>query len=327
MRILFPLAVVIGLVLIAWIGWAVHLQGVFGIIIPYAAVAIFVVGFVMKVVDWASSPVPFKIPTTAGQQKSLPWIKHSKLDNPFTAWQTVLRMFFEVFFFRSLFRNLKVELRSGPSLIYGPTKWLWLSAILFHYGFFLVLLHHLRLVTYPVPGPIALFDKIDAMFQLGAPPLYLSSILLLIGVIALFLRRIIIPQVRYISLPNDYFPLFLIFGIVVSGMLMRYFIRTGIVAVKALVMGLATFHPVVPKGISPIFFIHLFLVCTLFAYFPFSKLMHMGGVFMSPTRNLPNNNRAVRHVNPWNPKVKVHTYEEWLEEYRDKMQEAGIPID
>jgi len=327
MRILFPLAVVIGLVLIAWIGWAVHLQGVFGIIIPYAAVAIFVVGFVMKVVDWASSPVPFKIPTTAGQQKSLPWIKHSKLDNPFTAWQTVLRMFFEVFFFRSLFRNLKVELRSGPSLIYGPTKWLWLSAILFHYGFFLVLLHHLRLVTYPVPGPIALFDRIDAMFQLGAPPLYLSSVLLLIGVIALFLRRIIIPQVRYISLPNDYFPLFLIFGIVVSGMLMRYFIRTDIVAVKALVMGLATFHPVVPKGISPIFFIHLFLVCTLFAYFPFSKLMHMGGVFMSPTRNLPNNNRAVRHVNPWNPEVKLHTYEEWLEEYRDKMQEAGIPID
>ena len=46
----------------------------------------------------------------------------------------------------------------------------------------------------------------------------------------------------------------------------------------------------------------------LFAYFPFSKLMHMGGVFLSPTRNLANNNRMRRHVNPWNPEVEVHTY-------------------
>ena len=36
----------------------------------------------------------------------------------------------------------------------------------------------------------------------------------------------------------------------------------------------------------------------LAAYFPFSKLMHMAGVFLSPTRNLANNNRMVRHVNP-----------------------------
>jgi len=327
MRVVVPLFLVVGLALTAWAGWAIHLQGLFGVLVPYLAALIFVVGFCMKVVDWAKSAVPFKIPTTAGQQKSLPWIKHAKIESPFTTGQVILRMFFEVFFFRSLFRNVKGELRSGPSLVYGPTKWLWLSALMFHYGFLMVILHHLRLATYPVPGPIALLDKIDAMFQIGAPPIYLSSLLLLIGVVALFLRRIIIPQVRYISLVNDYFPLFLIFGIVVSGMLMRYFIRTDIVAVKALVMGLVTFHPVVPEGIGAIFYIHLFLVCCLFAYFPFSKLMHMGGVFMSPTRNLPNNNRAVRHVNPWNPKVNLHTYEEWVEDYRDKLEEAGIPTD
>ena len=72
---------------------------------------------------------------------------------------------------------------------------------------------------------------------------------------------------------------------------------------------------------------HLFFVCTLLAYFPFSKLMHMGGVFMSPTRNLPCDTRAKRHVNPWNYPVPVHTYEEYEDMYRDLMKEANLPLE
>ena len=75
------------------------------------------------------------------------------------------------------------------------------------------------------------------------------------------------------------------------------------------------------------FFMHLFLVSVLFAYFPFSKLMHMGGIFLSPTRNLANNNRMRRHVNPWNPEVEVHTYRQWEDEFRDKIEAAGIALD
>jgi len=93
-----PLALVVALALIAWAGWAIHLQGFFGVLVPYLAALAFVVGFCMKVVDWAKSAVPFKIPTTAGQQKTLPWINYSRLDNPFTTKEVVLRMFFEVFF-------------------------------------------------------------------------------------------------------------------------------------------------------------------------------------------------------------------------------------
>ena len=58
---------------------------------------------------------------------------------------------------------------------------------------------------------------------------------------------------------------------------MRYVFKTDIVAVKELAIGLVTLHPMVPAGISPLFFVHLFLVCVLFAYFPFSKLMHAPG--------------------------------------------------
>jgi nitrate reductase gamma subunit len=143
----------------------------------------------------------------------------------------------------------------------------------------------------------------------------------------LFLRRVFNQQVRYISLAADYFPLFLIIGVTLSGILMRYFIKVDIVKVKELTMGLATLKASVPEGIGVIFFIHLFLISVLFAYFPFSKLMHLGGIFFSPTRNLANNSREVRHVNPWNPKVKLHTYEEYEDEFRELMKEEGIPVE
>ena len=69
------------------------------------------------------------------------------------------------------------------------------------------------------------------------------------------------------------------------------------------------------------------LVSVLLAYFPFCKLIHMAGVFLSPTRNLANSNRRVRHINPWDYPVKVHTYEEYEDELRDKMKAAGIPVE
>ncbi|MCJ7494252.1 MAG: menaquinol oxidoreductase, partial [Deltaproteobacteria bacterium] len=97
--------------------------------------------------------------------------------------------------------------------------------------------------------------------------------------------------------------------------------------VKELASGWFRFTPVVPDGIGLPFYVHLFLVCVLLAYFPMSKLMHMGGVFLSPTRNLANNSRTRRHINPWNSPVKVHTYEEYEDEFRDKMKTAGLPVE
>src|SRR5205814_300515 len=114
---------------------------------------------------------------------------------------------------------------------------------------------------------------------------------------------------------TDYFALALLLCIAISGIWMRYFARTDVVEIKQLALGLTVFAPVVPKQASAMMLIHLTLVSTLLAYFPFSKLVHMGGVFLSPTRNLANNNRMKRHVNPWNYPVKVHTYEEWEEEF------------
>jgi len=301
----------------------------FGIVIPYVAVAIFLIGFLYRVLTWARSPVPFKIQSTCGQQKTLPWIKHSKLENPSNSWEVFGRMFLEIFFFRSLFRNVRVDLiRDESKAIYWSSKWLWFFSILFHYAFLIVLLRHLRFFTDPVLSFVHILEKFGGFLEIGVPIMYLGGIILLVATIVLLLRRIFIRGLRYISLPSDYFSLFLIIGIAATGILMRYFTRVDIVTIKELTMGLVTFNPVIPQGdISPLFYIHLFLVSFLFIYFPFTKLMHMGGIFLSPTRNSSNNNRMVRHVNPWNPEVEVHTYEEYEEEFREKMKKAGLPLE
>lgn len=302
------------------------LQVVFGVIIPYAAILVFLVGFAMRVIGWAKSPVPFSIPTVAGQQKTLDWIKPSTVDSPYTSWGVVGRMALEILLFRSLFRNTKMELKDGK-LLYGSSKWLWLAGLAFHYSFLVIVLRHLRFFTEPVPFFVHALDKVDSILQIGSPLLYQSSALIVVALLFLLIRRLVNPQLRYISLPADYFPLFLILGVVLTGILMRYFIKVDIVGVKELAMGLATFKPTVPDGIGVMFYMHLFLFSALLAYFPFSKLMHLGGVFLSPTRNLPNNSRMVRHVNPWNYPVKVHTYDHYEDDFREKMIEADIPVE
>lgn len=330
---ILPLLATIALFLIAYGGAATGLEAFFGITVPYVAGIIFIVGVVYRVMEWAKSPVPFRIPTTAGQEKSLPWIKQNKIDNPSTTIGVILRMLLEVLLFRSLLRNTRFASTDGAKASYATELWLWIGALAFHWSLLVVLLRHFRFFLEPVPFSIQLLEKMDGFFQVGMPgagmlpAVFGTGIVLLAAVTYLFLRRILIAKVRYISLAADFFPLFLIIGVAVSGILMRYYIKADVVGIKALAMGVVTFHPIIPKGISPVFYVHLFLVSVLVAYIPFSKLMHMGGVFLSPTRNLANNSRMKRHVNPWNYPVKVHTYDEYEEEFREKMIEAGIPVE
>lgn len=295
-------------------------------VIPYAAVVVFLAGFCWRVARWAWAPVPFCIPVTCGQQKSLPWIRAAKFDNPSTRWGVLGRMAAEILLFRSLFRNQRARI-GGGRLILGETGALWFSALAFHWALLLILLRHLRLFLEPVPAFVNALERIDSFFQMGVPPLYLSDVILVVTLGYLLFRRFRDPAVRYISLFTDYFALFLLSGIAVTGILMRYFARVDVLSVKEFALSLAALRPAISQTLAPIFLAHLLLVCTLAGYFPFSKLMHMGGVFLSPTRNLKNNSRARRHTNPWNYPVKTHAYAEWEEEFRNKILAAGIPVE
>jgi len=327
-KIIYPLAAVLALVILVVIAFQfTSLHYLLLIIIPYLCGAAFVIGFVYRVIRWAQSPVPFNIPTVCGQAQSLDWVKQDKQGSPSNFLQLAWRMLAEILFFRSLFRNTRVEQPGPVRLVYGGNRWLWLGGLAFHWSLFIILFRHLRFFTEPVFTPVIWIADLDGIFQLAIPALFLTDFIILIAVTYLFMRRVAFSQVRYISLPSDYLALFLILGVVISGVLMRSIFKVDLIAVKELAISIISFKPMITGTIALPFYMHLILACTLVAYFPFSKMMHAPGILLSPTRNMLNNSRVQRHINPWNHPVRVHTYTEYEDEFRPQMKKAGLPLE
>jgi len=309
-------------------GW----ESTFAIYIPYVAVGIFILGLLHRMYKWARSKVPFRVPTTCGQQKTLPWIKIdtvNKLDNPSNNIAVVGRMFLEIFFFRSLWRNQRFELEEDRNRFrFDGNRYLWLAGLVLHWSLLIIIIRHTRFFMEPVISFVNFIEWFDTVLQPFFSVVYITDVLIIAAVTFLFLRRVVSPQLRYISLLSDYFALLLIASIPVTGILMRWFFNTDLVAVKELAMSVVRFDPVTPAAtLGLMFYIHITLVCAILIYFPFSKMVHLGGVFLSPTRNLANNNRSIRHVNPWDYPVGVHTYEEYEDEFREHMKKSGLPLD
>lgn len=327
MKVLLPLLAVITIVFLTFVSVELlNFKVIFGVILPYTTTIIFILCLIGRVIRWAGSPVPFCIPTTCGQQRSFPWVKHNRLENPSNTLEVLGRMAMEIFLFRSLFRNTRAELKDSH-LAQGSTIILWLGGIAFHYSLLIVILRHLRLFTEPAPLFLSSIESLDGFLQVGTPTLYLSGILLFLSALYLLSRRVFLSKIRYISLPADYFILFLIIGIATSGILLRYFVKTDVTSIKTFIMGMLSFSPKIPQNVGVLFYIHLTLVSLLLAYLPFSKIVHSVGILFSPTRNLANNSRIKRYINPWDYPVKVHSYPEYEDEFREKMKGAGIPVE
>jgi nitrate reductase gamma subunit len=172
MNVIVAALAVAALLLVVSLGVAgAGLEFVFGVIVPYAAVALFLLGFSYRILKWAGSAVPFRITTTCGQQKTLGFIKEDNLENPHNLMGVLGRMALEVLFFRSLFRNTKAKLTEDGDLAYGRDKWLWAGAVAFHWSFLIVLLRHFRFFAEPVPSFVWGLQSLDGLFKIGVPVL------------------------------------------------------------------------------------------------------------------------------------------------------------
>ncbi|MCL4394007.1 MAG: respiratory nitrate reductase subunit gamma [Chloroflexi bacterium] len=172
-------------------------------------------------------------------------------------------------------------------------KPLWAGAWLFHATLGLLLFSHLRYFLYPVPGLVV-----------GAQTLGLyAGYLFPVPLLYLFWRRLALKRTLFVSGIPDYSVLILLALIAGSGILLKFAAHVYLVDVKAFVMGLLTFRPVAPPA-QPVFLVHFLLVLALMLYFPFSKLMHAGGIFFSPTRYQPYKTLERRYVNPWDYPVE-----------------------
>jgi nitrate reductase gamma subunit len=237
-------------------------------------------------------------------------------------------MALEVLAFRSLFRNTRVEILPEKSkLNYIADKALWAAAMAFHWAMFVIVLRHFRFFIEPVPAWVEMLQDVDGFFQVGLPVYYGTTFVMVVGLAYLLARRFFDAKLRYISLPTDYFALYLLLGIALTGIVMRHVEKIDVVHVKEAIVGWASFQAIVPVGVGLWYFVHVTLVSALLIYFPFSKLVHAPGVFLSPTRNLANTNRVRRHINPWNPDIIGHTYAEWEDEFRDKLKASGYPLE
>ena len=124
------------------------------------------------------------------------------------------------------------------------------------------------------------------------------GIIMLTGLVFLFVLRLAIDRTFYVSIATDYLLIILLMAVAISGVIMKYFIRADVINVKRFMIGIISFHPApMPNELS--FLVHFSLVMILFLYFPFSELMHVGGIFFSPTKNQADNPREKKHGNPW----------------------------
>lgn len=164
----------------------------------YFATLVLLAGLTYKVVQYARTPAPLKIPTTPA---------------PTTRAGVVFRMTREVVFFESLFRG---------------SKWTWIFGWMFHFGLFVVTLRHLRYFLNPVPLPIEMIQPLGVY----------GGIAMVIGLGGLWARRVLVDRVRYISALSDHLILGLLIAIGVSGLLMRFVVHTDIIRVKQFFQGL-----------------------------------------------------------------------------------------
>jgi nitrate reductase gamma subunit len=308
----------------------------------YAGVAIFLVGVVCRVVAWALTPEPFRIPTTTGQQPSVPGVRASRVESPASRVGVVGRMLLETLLFRSLFRNTAPGRQDAgrlcPPPVFFERKALWLAALTFHWSLCVIVLRHLRLFVDPVPRFVTALASADAFFEIGLPTWYASDVLVLGSLAFLLVRRLRDPLLRYLSLPADYLALGVLLAVALSGIGMRYQGRVDIVTIRTYTLAFVAFPvgaaswPVMKvgpaSGAAVFWFLgHVLSVSLLLAVFPFSKLMHGAGVWLSPTRTQANDSRRRRHVNPWQAPAPHRAYEEWEREFHDKLEVAGLPVE
>ena len=233
-------------------------------VLLYLATAVMVIGLGVKIAEYARTPAPLPITLTPA---------------PLTAGGVTLRMLREVALFESLFKS---------------NLWIWICAMLFHVGLALALLRHLRYFTEPVWTCVAFIQPFG---------LY-AGFVLLAGLAGLWVRRLLVERIRYISTPSDHLMLLLLIGIAASGLAMKFVSHTDIVALKMFCLGLLRFDLQPLPADAPLY-VHLLLVAALLLVFPFSKLLHAPGVFFSPTRNQADTPREVRHLSAWAAKLET----------------------
>lgn len=219
------------------------------IFMPCAAIPVFLAGIVARLRHWNRA---------GGRGTTLFPVPGS----PYRKWRRIL---VDALTFRELVEGDRIQ---------------WIGTWTFHASLFLSLFGHTRVVTdFPLPWRVlglesARGERIAAAIG-GA-----LGILLLAAAAYILIRRLTVSRVREISGIEDYFTVMLVLALAASGTRMRFDPHFDLARVREFFSGLLSLKiAAVPR--DPPFLLHFFLAQFLFMYFPFSKFLHIPGVFYS----------------------------------------------
>lgn len=230
------------------------LRLVVGGVLPYLALAVFLVAMVNRVLTWRKLPSPpmtlFPAPSPEGRANTLNTMK-------------------ETLFFPSLFRS---------------DRSLWVFSWGFHAVLALIFVGHVRVVS-NVDNLMMSLGMTEAGIQaMSGGAGGAAGVLILIAAVVLLARRFVIPRVKEITGLTDIFALVLIGAILITGNMMRFGAEHFDLALtREYFANLATFKGVGNAEVftNNVFLVHMGLAYLLLMYIPFSKILHFGGIFFT----------------------------------------------
>ena len=220
-----------------------------GSFLPYLTILVFLIGMFYRLYIWAKMPSPI--------MTLFPRPKHG------TFWGVVK----ETIFFPGLFKS---------------DKGFWAGAWIFHVMLAFIFIGHSRVFT-DFPW---LWNKIgmskEAVDNMSMMSGGIAGIAIMITILLLIFRRVGLKKVREISGLPDYIIMFLLLAIVVTGNAMRFFQHFDLSETRTYFAALLTLQSAQLPNNS-LFLLHFALAQMLIIFIPFSKILHLGGIFFSQT--------------------------------------------
>jgi nitrate reductase gamma subunit len=224
-----------------------------GAILPYLAVVVFMAGMSYRFYVWTNLPSP----------------AITLFPSPPTEAANLLNTLQEALFFKSLFLG---------------DRTLWFFAWMFHAVLALIFLGHFRVFANVDVVFFSLGMTKEAIQSMSSGVGGAAGVLILATLLFLLFRRATIARVREITGLGDYFALLLLLAIIVTGNLMRFSPdHFDLSLTRNYFAGLASFSDVTGAAVlkNNVFLTHMGLSYLLLICIPFSKLLHLGGIFFT----------------------------------------------
>jgi nitrate reductase gamma subunit len=230
------------------------LRFVVGGVLPYLALAVFMVAMVYRIRTWRKLPSPpmtlFPAPNPEGKANTLNTVKEAVL-------------------FPSLFRG---------------DRTLWVFSWGFHVILALIFVGHMRVVS-NVDSLMMSLGMTEAGIQtMSGGAGGAAGVVIMVAALALLVRRLVIPRVKEVTGLPDILALVLIGAILITGNMMRFGAEHfDLVLTREYFAGLIAFRGVGEAQLltNNVFLVHMGLAYLLLMYIPFSKILHSGGIFFT----------------------------------------------